>query len=111
MPSPTSAAAGPCCAPVGESAPNTNAAARNRNDLCIVITARPSCPALVQREYKQVARVLQVIELRRMQMPSPGLHGDVLLSVDRVRDRRAFQWRADVEAPQFLRRLVVVGDA
>src|SRR5438067_13561509 len=109
MPSAMSAASGPCRANVVESASNTNAAARNRNDICILITA-VAPPALVQREYKQIARVLQVIELRRVQMPSSGLHGDVLLSVDRVSDRRAFQWRADVEAPQLLERLVVVRD-
>ena len=39
-----------------------------------------------------------------------GLHGEILLRSDRVGDRRALERRADVEAPQLLERLVVVGD-
>src|SRR5262245_16447079 len=45
-----------------------------------------------------------------MQVASAGLHGEVLLRPDRIGHRRAFERRADVEPPQFLERLVVVGD-
>ena len=41
-------------------------------------------------------------------MPAAGLHCDVLLCSDHVRDRRALQRGAYVEAPQFLERVVVI---
>jgi len=70
----------------------------------------PDLPDLIEREDEQVARVLELVEFHRVQMPPAGLHREVLLRVDRVGDRRAFQRCADVEAPELLERLVVVGD-
>src|SRR5262245_30862371 len=67
-------------------------------------------PRSVQREDEEIARVLQLVELHRMQVPSAGLHRQILLWPDGVGYRRAFERRADVEAPQLLERLVVVGD-
>ena len=64
----------------------------------------------VQRENKHITRVLQVIKFHRMQVPATGLHGEVLLGSDRVRDRRAFQRSAHVKAPQLLERLIVVSN-
>src|SRR5207248_4482192 len=65
---------------------------------------------LVQREHEHVARILEAIELHRMQVPAARLHREVLFGPDRVGDGRAFERRADVEAPELLERVVVVGD-
>src|SRR6185369_15682193 len=72
--------------------------------------ARPFGRASIQCEHEQIARVLQLVPVHRMQMPSAGLHGEILLRADRVSDRRTFERRADVEAPEFFERFVVVGD-
>src|SRR2546428_13183385 len=45
-----------------------------------------------------------------MQVAPTGLNGEILFRPYCVRDRGAFERRADVEAPQLLERLVVVGD-
>src|SRR5207253_10468158 len=64
---------------------------------------------LVQREDEQVARVLELVPVHRVEMPAAGLHREEFLRADRVDDRRALERRADVEAPELLERLVVVG--
>ncbi len=43
-----------------------------------------------------------------MQVPAACLHCHVLLRTDHVRHGRAFQRGADVEAPEFLERIVVI---
>src|SRR5262249_59335953 len=43
-------------------------------------------------------------------MPTTGLDGKILLRPNRVRHRGTFQWRPDIEAPQFLERLIVVSN-
>src|SRR6516162_8866263 len=45
-----------------------------------------------------------------MQMAAARLHGEILFRPDGISDGRAFERRADVEAPQFLERFVVVSD-
>src|SRR5262249_21383058 len=44
----------------------------------------------------------------RMQVPSTGLHREILLWSDRISYRSPLQCGADVEAPQFLECLVVI---
>jgi hypothetical protein len=65
---------------------------------------------LIQREHEQVARVREIIVLDRVQVPAARLHGEKLLGPDRVGHRRALERRAEIETPQLLERLVVVGD-
>src|SRR2546426_3849499 len=64
----------------------------------------------VQREDEQVARILEVIELHRVEVTSARLHGEILLRPDRVSDRRPLEGRTQIEAPQLLQLLVVIGD-
>src|SRR4030095_11182277 len=64
----------------------------------------------VQREHKQIARILEAVELHRMQVSAAGLHREVLLRPDRIGDRRSLQRGPDVEAPEFLERVVVIRD-
>src|SRR5215510_10623767 len=45
-----------------------------------------------------------------MQVPAAGLHREVLLRPDRIGHRRALERGADIEAPELLQRLVVIGD-
>src|SRR5438105_149551 len=45
-----------------------------------------------------------------MQVAAAGLYGDVLLGPDGIGDGRALERRADVESPQLLELLVVIGD-
>src|SRR5258708_34991478 len=76
--------------------------------------AKSQCPPYgtwsVQREHVQVARVHQVVVLDRMQVSAAGLHREILLGSDRVGHRRALEWRAEIETPQLLERLVLIGD-
>src|SRR5262245_38862538 len=82
---------------------------RQRNMGVPLARPYPFVPSIlsVQREHEQVARVLQVIELDRMQVAAAGLHGEVLLRSDRIGHRRTFERRADIEAPELLQGLVV----
>src|SRR5262245_15629314 len=64
----------------------------------------------IEREHEQVARGLELVELDRMQVAAARLHREILLGSDRVGHRRALERRADVEAPELLQRLVVVGN-
>src|SRR5215475_544285 len=66
--------------------------------------------ASIQREYEHVAGIFQLVVFHRMQMAAAGLHGEILLRPDRIGDRRALERGADVEAPELLERLVVIGD-
>src|SRR3954454_14248591 len=43
-------------------------------------------------------------------MSSTCLHGQVLLRPNRVCDRGALEWCADVETPQLFQRLIVIGN-
>jgi hypothetical protein len=45
-----------------------------------------------------------------MQVPAAGLHREILLGPDRVGHRRALERRAEIEAPQLLERLILIGD-
>src|SRR5215510_4145085 len=74
------------------------------------LTHPPSRASSVQREHEHVARVLELIEFDRMQMAAAGLHREILLGPDRIGHRRALERRADVEPPQLLELLVVIGD-
>src|SRR5262245_48093053 len=64
----------------------------------------------IQGEDEQVARVLELVELHRMEVAAAGLHREILLRTDRVGHRRTLERGADVEAPELFQRLIVVGD-
>src|SRR5712671_6447069 len=66
-------------------------------------------PSSVQREDEQVARILKVIELHRVEVTSARLHGEILLRPDRVSNRCPLEGRTQIEAPQLLQLLVVIG--
>src|SRR5580698_5064324 len=63
---------------------------------------------LIQREDKQIAGILQVVEFDRMQVPSAALNCNVLFGSDGVGHRRALQRGPDVETPEFFERFVVI---
>src|SRR5229473_1489861 len=75
-----------------------------------LLPIRHSPSSSIQREHEQVARALQFVELDRMQVAAAGLHGEKLLRPDRIGHRRALERRADIEAPELLEGLVVIGD-
>src|SRR5262245_5478767 len=76
-----------------------------------VVSARSTHPQKsIQREYEQVARVLQLVELHGMQVAAAGLHRQILLRSDRISNGRALERRAEIEAPELLQCLVVIGD-
>src|SRR5882672_12001096 len=78
---------------------------------CCRIIEKPSrLVRSIQRENEEVARRLELVIFHRMNVATARLHGDILLRPDRVGDRRALEWRADVEAPKFLKLFVVIGD-
>src|SRR5215471_9212694 len=67
----------------------------------------------LQAEYEKHGGRRCVFELWRvrndvLRLPRPHQHGDVLLAVDRICDRRSVDPGADVEAPQLLQRLGIV---
>src|SRR3954449_13402235 len=88
---------------------------RRRIDASILISrlgptlTHPTRSSSVQREHEHVARALELIELDRMQMATAGLHREKLLRPDRVGHRRALERRAEIEPPQLLELLVVIG--
>src|SRR5436305_194122 len=70
--------------------------------------SRAVSPLSIQREHEQIARVLELVELLRMQVAAAGLHREILFRPDRIRHRRALERRADIETPKLFERLVVI---